>query len=93
MKKSIIKKIFIKICKLVGYEIIDQSNFSIPTLNKSLNEKISIKGEKSINLPLGEVRITRKVKSLDVIIRTCSSVNMLHKIKVESLKRIKLNIL
>ena len=76
-KKSIIKKIFIKICRLFGYEIIDQSNFSIPTLNKSLNEKISIKGEKSINLPLGEVRITRKVKSLDVIIRTCSSVNML----------------
>ncbi len=76
-KKSIIKKIFIKICRLFGYEIIDQSNFSIPTLNKSLNDKISIKGKKSINLPLGEVKITRKVKSLDVIIRTCSSVNML----------------
>jgi len=76
-KKSIIKKIFIKICRLLGYEIIDQSNFFIPTLNKSLNDKISIKGKKSINLPLGEVRITRKVKSLDVIIRTCSSVNML----------------
>ena len=83
-KKSIIKKVFIKICRLLGYEIIDQSNFSIPTLNKSLNEKISIKGEKSINLPLGEVRITRKVKSLDVIIRTCSSVNML----TQSKKRI-----
>jgi len=76
-KKSIIKKIFIKICRLLDYEIIDQSNFFIPTLNKSLNDKISIKGKKSINLPLGEVRITRKVKSLDVIIRTCSSVNML----------------
>ena len=76
-KKSIIKKIFIKICRLLGYEIIDQSNFFIPTLNKSLNDKISIKGKKSINLPLGEIRITRKVKSLDVIIRTCSSVNML----------------
>ena len=76
-KKSIIKKIFIKICRLLDYEIIDQSNFFIPTLNKSLNDKISIKGKKSINLPLGEVRITRKVKSLDVIIRTCSSINML----------------
>tara|TARA_B100000965_G_scaffold391271_1_gene399124 strand:+ start:490 stop:1518 length:1029 start_codon:yes stop_codon:yes gene_type:complete len=76
-KKSIIKKIFIKICRLLGYEIIDQSDFFIPTLNKSINEKLSIKGKKSINLPLGEVKITRKVKSLDVIIRTCSSVNML----------------
>lgn len=76
-KKSIIKKIFIKICRLFGYEIIDQSNFFVPTLNKSLNERLSIKGKKSINLPLGEVKITRKIKSLDIIIRTCSSVNML----------------
>ncbi len=76
-KKSVIKKIFIKICRLFGYEIIDQSDFFIPTLNKSINDQISIKGVKSINLPLGEVKITRKVKSLDIIIRTCSSVNML----------------
>ena len=76
-KKSTIKKIFIKICRLLGYEIIDQSEFFIPTLNKSLNENLSVKGEKSINLPLGEVKITRKVSSLDIIIRTCSSVNML----------------
>ena len=76
-KKSIIKKIFIKICRLLDYEIIDQSNFFIPTLNRSLNERLSIKGKKSINLPLGEVKITRKIKSLDIIIRTCSSVNML----------------
>ena len=76
-KKSIIKKIFIKICRLFGYEIIDQSNFFIPTLNKSLNERLSIKGKKSINLPLGEVKITRKIKSLDIIIRTCASINML----------------
>jgi hypothetical protein len=34
-------------------------------------------GHKSINLPLGEVKITRKVKALDIIIRTCASVNML----------------
>ena len=34
-------------------------------------------GNSSINLPLGEVKITRKVKALDIIIRTCASVNML----------------
>ena len=55
-KKSIIKKIFIKISRFFGYEIIDQNNFEIPTLNKTLNEDINIIGSKSINLPLGEVK-------------------------------------
>ena len=75
--KNPLKKLFIKICRLMGYEIIDQSNFYIPTSEKSMNETLSKPGLKSINLPLGEVNITRKVKSLDVIIRSCSSVNML----------------
>ena len=30
--KNFFKKIFIKICRIFGYEIIDQSNFFIPTL-------------------------------------------------------------
>ena len=76
-KKGIFKKIFIKICRFFGYEIIDQNTFEIPTLNKSLNEEISLIGKKSINLPLGEMKITRKVKALDIIIRTCTEVNML----------------
>ena len=76
-QKSIFKKLFVKLCRLMGYEIIDQNNFFIPTQNKSLNENLSIPGSKSINLPLGEVKITRKVKSLDIIIRTCASVGML----------------
>ncbi len=75
--KSIFKKIFIKLCRLFGYEIIDQNTFSVPTQNKSLNESLSKKGIKSINLPLGEVQITRKVKSLDILIRSCASVGML----------------
>ena len=72
-----IKKIFIKLCRLMGYEIIDQSNFYIPTSDKNLDETLSEPGVKSISLPLGEVKITRNVKTLDIIIRTCSSVNML----------------
>ena len=32
------KKIFIKIAKIFGFEIIDQGNFSSPTLKKELNE-------------------------------------------------------
>jgi predicted house-cleaning noncanonical NTP pyrophosphatase (MazG superfamily) len=75
--KNSLKKLFIKICRLMGYEIIDQSNFYIPTSDKSMSETISKPSLKSINLPLGEVSITRKVRALDIIIRSCSSVNML----------------
>jgi len=77
LNKNFLKKIFIKICRIFGYEIIDQSNFYVPTQEKSLNENLSIQGKKSINLPLGEVKITRKVNSLTVIFRSCMSVNML----------------
>ena len=54
------KKLFIKISKLLGFEIIDQNKFLSPTLDKNLNEDLSIINEKSIILPLGEVKITRK---------------------------------
>ena len=83
-KKNPLRKIFIKLCRTFGFEIIDQSNFSIPTSNKLINESISVPGKKSINLPLGKVEITRPVKSLDIILRTCMSVNML----TQSKKRI-----
>ena len=63
------KKIFIKLAKIFGFEIIDQNEFSSPTLNKKLNEDLSILNIKSIVLPLGEVKISRKVKSILIIIR------------------------
>ena len=63
------KKLFIQICKFLGLELIDQNRFSSPTLNKELNQDLSILNEKSIILPLGEVKITRKVKSILIIIR------------------------
>ena len=77
VKKSFVKKIFIKICRLFGYEIIDQSNFSVPSQNKSLNDNLNIHGSKSITLPLGEVKVTRKINALTVIFRSCTSVKML----------------
>ena len=77
VKINFFKKIFIKICRIFGYEIIDQSNFYIPTQKKSLNENLNIQGKKSITLPLGEVKILRKVKSLTIIFRSCTNVNML----------------
>ena len=63
------KKLFIQICKLFGLELIDQNRFTSPTLNKELSQDLSILNEKSIILPLGEVKITRKIKSILIIIR------------------------
>ena len=80
-KKSIFTKFFIKLCRFFGFEIIDQSNFTLPSQNKSLNETLSTPGKSSLTLPLGEVKITRKVKSFDVILRTCMTVNMLTQTK------------
>ena len=76
MKKSIIKKLFIKLSKVLGYEIIDQSDFTSPTLQKQLNEDLSIINEKSIVLPLGEVKITKKVSTVLVIFRTNTDVEI-----------------
>ena len=75
--KNFFQKIFTKICRIFGYEIIDQSNFYVPTQGKALNKSLSIQGKKSINIPLGEIKITRKVSSLSIIFRSCTSVNML----------------
>ena len=83
-KNNPFKKVFIKICRFFGVELIDQSNFSIPTSNKSINDTLSVPGEKSITLPMGKINITRPVKSLNIILRTCMSVNML----TQSKKRI-----
>jgi glutamate racemase len=75
--KKILKKIFIKICRLLNYEIIDQSEFYVPTQDKSLNQNLSLHGKKSISIPLGETKITRKVNALTIIFRSCTHVNML----------------
>ena len=70
------KKLFIKLAKLLGFEIIDQNEFSSPTLNKELNEDLSTINEKSIVLPLGEVKISRNVKSILIIVRMNTEVEI-----------------
>jgi len=70
------KKLFIKLCKLMGYEIIDQNNFYSPTLNKELNVDLSSINQKSIVLPLGEVKITRSIKSILIIFRTNTEIEI-----------------
>ena len=70
------KKIFIKLAKVLGFEIIDQNDFTSPTLGKKLNEDLSILNKKSIVLPLGEVKITRKVNSILIIVRVNTEIEV-----------------
>mgnify|MGYP001384695793 CR=1 FL=1 len=83
-KKSILKKIFIKICRLLNYEIIDQNNFNLPVTDQNLDEDLSIVGKRSLTIPMGNIEITRKVKSLTIILRSCTNIHML----TQSKKRI-----
>ena len=76
MIKNSLKKLFIKLSRKLGYEIIDQNNFVSPTLNKELNEDLSQFNHKSIVLPLGEVKITRQIKKLLIILRTNSNIEI-----------------
>ena len=70
------KKFFIKLAKILGFEIIDQNQFYSPTLNRELNEDLSTLNEKSIVLPLGNVKISRSVKSILIIIRMNTEVEI-----------------
>ena len=94
MKKNILKKLFVKIIKSFGFEIIDQNQFNSPTLDKDLNQQLS-NINKSIILPLGEVNLTRKISSLLIIFRTNSNIEIwdqnkkriFEKKKIEYVKR------
>ena len=58
-KKSWFKKNFIKICRLFGYEIIDQANFYLPVTEQNINDELSIIGKRSLTIPMGDIKITR----------------------------------
>ena len=74
--KKIIKKIVIKICRICGFEIIDQNQFTFPSLkNKKFND-LSIINKKSIVIPLGDVKISRKIHKLSIIVRTNSNIHI-----------------
>jgi hypothetical protein len=68
--------LFIKLCKLFGFQIIDQNTFYSPTLDKDLNEDLSTLNKESIVLPLGNVEITKKIKSLLLIFRTNTDIEI-----------------
>ena len=80
-KNSFLEKLLIKINRYFGFEIINNSNYEMTSLNKNSIENPSVLGEKSITIPMGSLKITRQVKSIDIIFRSCSSVLMLSQTK------------
>ena len=68
--KNFIKKILIKLIRKIGFEVIDQSIMYSPTKDKYYENNFSEINKNNIVLPIGEVKIERKVKSLLVIFRS-----------------------
>ena len=80
-KNSFFEKLLIKLNRLFGFEIINNSNYDIISLDKSGSENLSSLGEKSITMPMGSLKITRKVKGLHIIFRSCASVMLVSQSK------------
>ncbi len=80
-KLSLFKKLLIKICRIFGYELIDQSSLQFPVSNKNYGDQISIPGDNSFTLGIGQIKITRKVRVLDIIIKSCTKVHLVSQSK------------
>ena len=91
IKSSFLKKLFVKLCRAFDFEIIDQGNLSLPVTNRKGSKNLSSIGKESLVLPMGRIKIKRPVKSLDIILRTCASVNMLTQSKKRIFKSSKEN--
>ena len=90
-KSNFFKKLFVKFCRAFDFEIIDQGDLSLPVTNRKGSENLSSIGKESLVLPMGRLKIKRPVKSLDIILRTCASVNMLTQSKKRIFKSSKEN--
>ena len=52
-KQNIIKKLFIKLIRKIGYEVIDQSTLNIAGEDLYSGKNLSRSGTRSISIPLG----------------------------------------
>jgi len=75
-KTNILKKILIRICRILGYELVDQDTLEYPVANKLFQSSLSEPGKRSITLGLGETKIKRKANALNIIVKTCTSVKL-----------------
>ncbi len=69
-KRFFLSKLFAKIIRKFGFEIIDHANLEIPASNQFAHENLSKSGVKSITVPLGTTKIKKRINSLVIIIRS-----------------------
>ena len=74
---NFLKKWLIKINRKLGFELIDQSNLTFSTRENTEEQSVTEINKKIITLPLGEIEIKNKVKSLLIIFRSFTNENKL----------------
>ena len=57
LKKSFVSKLFVKIIRKFGYEVVDQANLNLPIKDKDINQNLSESGKRNITIPLGVINI------------------------------------
>ena len=67
---NFLKKWLIKINRKLGFELIDQNNLTFSTSENTEEQSVTEINKKIITLPLGEIEIKNKVKSLLIIFRS-----------------------
>ena len=60
-KRFFLSKLFAKIIRKFGFEIIDHANLEIPASNQFAHENLSKSGVKSITVPLGTTKIKKEL--------------------------------
>jgi|TARA_B110000503_G_C7076432_1_gene383125 hypothetical protein len=77
IKKSFIRKLLIKIIRKLGFEAIDQQNYTLLGTGKNLGEQHSIPGLKSLVIPFGELKINKAITDIKIIFRSCTATNIM----------------
>tara|TARA_B110000285_G_scaffold206091_1_gene244363 strand:+ start:5339 stop:6361 length:1023 start_codon:yes stop_codon:yes gene_type:complete len=75
--KSFLKKLIIKIIRKLGFEIVDQQNYVLISNDKRLDKTHSIPGKRSLVVPFGTLKITKKISDLKIIFRSCTATNIM----------------
>ena len=75
---NFLKKWLIKINRKLGFELIDQNNLTFSTRENTEEQSVTEINKKIITLPLGEIEIKNKVKSLLIIFRSFTNENKLN---------------
>ena len=80
-KNFFLKKIIIQIIRKLGFEVVDQQNYSLLGSNQNLHESHSTPGAKSLVIPMGSIDIKKKITNLLIIFRSCTSTNIMDQSK------------